>query len=58
MIRTTKFHFEQRFDNELLRQNAVGVDGRTSAPVPQIAAAGAKRVRSLDPGIARVEREG
>jgi hypothetical protein len=36
----------------------VGVHGRTSAPVPQIAAARAERVRSLDPDIARVEREG
>jgi len=37
---------------------AVGVHGRTGAPVPQIAAARAERVRSLDPDIARVEREG
>src|SRR5207249_7254543 len=37
---------------------AVGVHGRTSAPVPQIAAARRERVRSLDPDIARVEREG
>ena len=29
-----------------------------SAPVPQIAAARAERVRPLDPDIARVEREG
>src|ERR1700746_1763645 len=36
---------------------AVGVHGRTGAPVPQIAAARAERVRSLDPDIARVERE-
>jgi hypothetical protein len=38
--------------------HAVGVHGRTGAPVPQIAAARAERVRSLDPDIARVEREG
>ena len=37
---------------------AVGVHGRTGAPVAQIAAARAERVRSLDPDIARVEREG
>jgi hypothetical protein len=37
---------------------AVGVHGRTGAPVPQIAAARAELVRSLDPDIARVEREG
>src|SRR5207244_6059271 len=37
---------------------AVGVHGRTGAPVPQIAAARAERVRSLDPDVARVEREG
>src|SRR4029077_9088925 len=37
---------------------AVGVHGRTGAPVPQIAAARAERVRSLDPDIARVEGEG
>jgi hypothetical protein len=37
---------------------AVGVHGRTEAPGPQIAAARAERVRSLDPDIARVEREG
>src|SRR5207237_10519093 len=37
---------------------AVGVHGRTGAPVPQIAAARAERVRSLDPDIARVELEG
>jgi hypothetical protein len=37
---------------------AVGVHGRTSAPVAQIAAARAERVRSLDPDIARVKREG
>ena len=37
---------------------AVGVHGRTGAPVPQIAAARAERVRSFDPDIARVEREG
>src|SRR6516162_8289561 len=37
---------------------AVGVHGRTGAPVPQIAAARAERVRSLDPDIAGVEREG
>ena len=35
-----------------------GVHGRTDAPVPQIAAARAERVRSLDPDIAGVEREG
>src|SRR5207237_2966846 len=34
------------------------VHGRTGAPVPQIAAARRERVRSLDPDIARVEREG
>src|ERR1051326_568312 len=38
--------------------DAVGVHGRTGAPVPQIAAARAERVRSLDPDIAGVEREG
>jgi hypothetical protein len=38
--------------------DAVGVHGRTGAPVPQIAAARAERVRSLDPDIACVEREG
>jgi hypothetical protein len=37
---------------------AVSVHGRTGAPIPQIAAAQAERVRSLDPDIARVEREG
>src|SRR5215469_11880179 len=37
---------------------AVGVHGRTGAPVPQIAASRAERMRSLDPDIARVEREG
>ena len=36
---------------------AVGVHGGPGAPVPQIAAARAQRVRSLDPDIARVERE-
>ena len=36
---------------------AVGVYGRTGAPVPEIAAARAERVGSLDPDIARVERE-
>jgi hypothetical protein len=36
----------------------VGVHGRTGAPVPQIAAARRERVRSLDPDVARVEREG
>src|SRR6266567_8768007 len=37
---------------------AVGVHGRTGAPVPQIAAARRERVRSLDPDIAGVELEG
>ena len=37
---------------------AVGVHSRTGAPIPQIAAARAQRMRSLDPDIARVEREG
>src|SRR5205807_10182741 len=37
---------------------AVGVHGRAGAPVPQIAAARAERVWSLDPDIAGVEREG
>ena len=37
---------------------AVGVHGRTAAPGPEIAAARAERVRSLDPHISRVEREG
>src|SRR5215472_14740737 len=37
---------------------AVGVHGRAGAPVPQIAAARRERVRSLDPDIASVEREG
>ena len=38
--------------------DAVGVHGGAAAPGPQIAAARAERVRSLDPDIARVEREG
>ncbi|MGH6739650.1 MAG: hypothetical protein ACREDY_11585, partial [Bradyrhizobium sp.] len=38
--------------------DAVGVHGRTGAPVPQIAAARRERVRSLDPDIAGAEREG
>jgi hypothetical protein len=38
--------------------DAVGVHGRTAAPGPQIAAARAERVRSLDPDIAGVERKG
>src|SRR5215472_9522775 len=38
--------------------DAVGVHRRTGAPVAQIAAARRERVRSLDPDIARVEREG
>src|ERR1700757_4607723 len=38
--------------------DAVGVHGRTGAPVPQIAAARRERVRSLDPDIAGVELEG
>src|SRR5580658_4363775 len=38
--------------------DAVGVHGRAEAPGPQIAAARAERVRSLDPDVARVEREG
>src|ERR1700724_1242215 len=38
--------------------DAVGVHGGTGAPVSQIAAARAERVRSLDPDIAGVEREG
>src|SRR3954453_21423678 len=37
---------------------AVGVHGGAAAPGPQIAAARAERVRSLDPDIAGVEREG
>ena len=37
---------------------AVGVHGGTEASGPQIAAARAERVRSLDPDIAGVEREG
>jgi hypothetical protein len=37
---------------------AVGVHGRTGAPVPQIAAARAERMRSLDLDVAGVEREG
>src|ERR1043166_1466495 len=36
---------------------AVGVHGRAGAPVPQIAAARAERMRSLDPDIAGVEGE-
>ena len=40
------------------RLYAVGVHSRTGAPIPQIAAARAKRVRALDPDIVRVEREG
>jgi hypothetical protein len=38
--------------------DAVGVHGRTAAPVPQIVAARRERVRSLDPDIASIEREG
>ena len=38
--------------------DAVGVHGRTAAPGPQIAAARTERVRSFDPDIAGVEREG
>jgi hypothetical protein len=38
--------------------DAVGVHGRTAAPGPQIAAARAERVRSLDPDVAGIEREG
>jgi hypothetical protein len=38
--------------------DAAGVHGFTAAPGPQIAAARAERVRSLDPDIAGVEREG
>src|SRR5438309_10231511 len=38
--------------------DAVGVHGRAGAPVPQIAAARAEGVRSLDPDIAGVELEG
>src|SRR6266704_3576325 len=38
--------------------DAVGVHGGAGAPVPQIAAARAERVRTLDPDIARVELEG
>src|SRR5882672_68732 len=38
--------------------DAVGVHGCAAAPGPQIAAARAERVRSLDPDIAGVEREG
>src|SRR5256885_10571230 len=37
---------------------AVGLHGRTEAPGPQIAAARAEGVRSLDADIARVELEG
>ena len=37
---------------------SVGVHRLTGGPVPQIAAAQAKRVRSLDPDVAGVEREG
>src|ERR1700733_5202452 len=37
---------------------AVGVHGGAQAPGPQIAAARAERVRSLDPDVAGVEREG
>jgi hypothetical protein len=37
---------------------AVAVHGRTGAAVPQIAAARAERLRSLDPDIARVKRDG
>jgi hypothetical protein len=37
---------------------AVGVHGRTGAPGPEIAAARAERMRSLDPDFAGVEREG
>jgi hypothetical protein len=37
---------------------AVGVHGRTGAPVPQVAAARAERMRSLDPDIAGAERKG
>src|SRR6516225_3112010 len=38
--------------------DAVGVHGSAAAPGPQIAAARREWVRSLDPDIARVEREG
>src|SRR5690242_5770044 len=38
--------------------DAVGIHGRAGAPVPQIAAARAERVRSLDPDVAGIEREG
>src|SRR5438105_7445466 len=38
--------------------DAVGIHGRAEAPGPQIAAARAERVWSLDPDIAGVEREG
>src|SRR5580700_11477015 len=38
--------------------DAVGVHRRAEAPSPQIAAARTERVRSLDPDIAGVEREG
>src|SRR5579872_901345 len=38
--------------------DAVGVHGRASPSVPQIAAARAKRMRSLHPDVARVECEG
>src|SRR5262249_39018325 len=38
--------------------DAVGVHGGAGAPIPQIAAARAERVRSLDPDIAGIEREG
>src|SRR4029079_3874359 len=38
--------------------DAVGVHGGTEAPGPQIAAARTERVRSLDPYIAGVERQG
>src|SRR6516162_7663723 len=38
--------------------DAAGVHDRTGAPDAQIAAARAERVRSLDPDVADVEREG
>src|SRR5262245_57393381 len=38
--------------------DTIGVHGGPRPPVPQIAAAGTQRVRSLHPDIARVEPEG
>src|SRR5205807_5224414 len=38
--------------------DAIGVHGGAGASIPEIAAARAKRMRSLDPNVASIEREG